>query len=430
MTARLFFILIAISAGPLAAGVYVVGDRVAMSPQHPNYIGPQAIMHPVGWTGGAGIHEVRVCAIDPLKPATRRAVFMWNNLTPMIGNCGGSGCFVADDDPPPSAPKDAMSVILHELGHCAFGLGHSVMDSEHNPSAFVHMNQPTAFSTFSCDLDGDGCCGGIVDFTPSANAVTVNNMAGTPEGSLEDDHRNFCSFIPALSDLGPPVCATGYPCVPGECCPTCPGPECPVVHMEVLDYAWFRKSDNNPFAIDATVIEWTTFGRVGSQLPAGHKYARNANRAVGESLTPPVLNTQAIMYPSLVSGQVHLGLSPDEVNMVKMAETGVDRTANTADDYRTYLRWVEDCGTAHIRVDLGLIEDQALGVCDFGRALSFAQPGFKFHWSLTPPSNETLLPILLNIEVDQADWDNGPHALFLSGFESSDLSEWSLVEPP
>lgn len=60
MTARLFVTLMAVSAGPLTAGVHRVGNRVAMVTTHPDYIAPYAILHPIGWTGGAGIHEVHV----------------------------------------------------------------------------------------------------------------------------------------------------------------------------------------------------------------------------------------------------------------------------------------------------------------------------------------------------------------------------------
>lgn len=422
---------LAATGSPLMAGAYFIGDRVALDPTDPLYVGPYAIVHPIGWTGGAGVHEVKVCAVNPLKSATKRAVFMWNNRAAMIGNCGGTGCFVVGEPAPPEQPHDAMSAILHELGHCAFGLSHSVMDSELNPSRVANGNAPSRYATYSCDVDGDGCCGGAVDFSPSANAVTVLRSPGTPQGSSSDEHRNQCPFIPAAKAMGEPA-AGGMsgpegcePC--GPCCATCPGPTCPLLPMEIQPYSWFRKSDNNPFVVDASPIDFTTFGRLLTQLPAGHKGARNANRAVGEALVPPILNTQAVMYPSQAFGQVHLGLSADDVNMLRMAETGIDRLTGTPDDYRTFLRWVEDCTAADVIVDLGLVPGGDLGFCFSDKALSFPQGApLKFHYSLILPDGEPRLPINLNI---MGTWDYGPEVVFLSGFETGDSSEWTSVEP-
>lgn len=150
-----------------------------MNPFDPDFVGPQAILHPLGWSGQAGVVELKVCALDPLKPPTRRAVFIWNNLAASTGNCGGTGCFVLGEVPPDTGDFDATSSVLHELGHCAYGLGHSTMDSELNPSYDPLMPGATEFATASCDLDGDGCCNEASDFTPSANAVTVQNLSHT-----------------------------------------------------------------------------------------------------------------------------------------------------------------------------------------------------------------------------------------------------------
>jgi hypothetical protein len=133
------------------------------------------------------------------------------------------------------------------------------------------------------------------------------------------------------------------------------------------------------------------------------------------------------MYASQVPGQFHKGLTADDVNMVKMAETGSDRLANTADDYRTFLRWTEDCTSADILVDVGFTEEDALGTCSTARVLSFPQSPLRFHYSLALPGGEPRLPILLNITQL---WDEGPEVVFLSGFESGDLSEWTSVVPP
>lgn len=150
----------------------------------------------------------------------------------------------------------------------------------------------------------------------------------------------------------------------------------------------------------------------------------NANRAVGEALPTPVTNTQAVMYPYLARGQTVLALTGDDANMVRMAQTGVDRLAGTPDDYRTYLRWVEDCAGADIRVDLAF--QDSLALCTLARDRSFSQGPIAFHWSVNLPSGETALPITLQFD---APWDFGQEAMFLSGFESSDLSEWSAAVP-
>ena len=87
---------------------------------------PFIVVHSPGYDGASGTLPVRVCLDDPnLKPAVERAIEWWEALTPTQGNCEGP-CTLWEEDPPTmAAPRDMTSTVAHELGHCAFGLGHT-----------------------------------------------------------------------------------------------------------------------------------------------------------------------------------------------------------------------------------------------------------------------------------------------------------------
>ncbi|MEM7052599.1 MAG: hypothetical protein AAF604_23245 [Acidobacteriota bacterium] len=179
-------------------------------------------------------------------------------------------------------------------------------------------------------------------------------------------------------------------------------------------------SDNNPFVVDSLIIDRDSFSRRKDLLPAGHNYAANANRGVGDATGFP--DTQSVMYSLLVPGMKRNGLAADDVNMVKMAMTGVDRIAGTPDDYTVALIYDPDCQTADIQVgltDTFITDAQQTGIC-----AAFPRPSFSnsVHYSQTPLSTLDRILIELNPSVT---WDFEVPLIFRGTFESGNLLEWS-----
>jgi hypothetical protein len=98
--------------------------------QQPVNFEPFRVVHPVGYTGGSGVLTIEICttqAAQPLIPYLDAAIATWNALSASTGNCSGP-CRVVDETnpmPPGIFQGDITSGILHELGHCAMGLGHN-----------------------------------------------------------------------------------------------------------------------------------------------------------------------------------------------------------------------------------------------------------------------------------------------------------------
>ncbi len=221
-----------------------------------------------------------------------------------------------------------------------------------------------------------------------------------------------------------------------QCCPPCPGSACPTAPMTMQDLAWYRQIDNNPFIIDGLVIDRNTFTRNKALLPAGSAYAANANRRVGVSLGYP--NTQAAMYSKLARGNGwNGGLTADDVNMVRMAMTGVDRFANSPappDDYTLVIEHVADCAQADIEVYADpTLPASNLGGCDADIAASPTVPpvgGLVLHYSVvgSSPQPKPLIAINTNFAPDPLDPSltlDYLVPLIVSGFEPDDLREWN-----
>ena len=99
---------------------------------------------------------------------------------------------------------------------------------------------------------------------------------------------------------------------------------------------WFNVFDNNPF-VDAGPIGGTFYSNQLADLPPGDSYAANANRFVGPSLDPQVLDTEAVMTAVAFFGEARRELMADDVTIRRFAQTGVDTVAGTEDDYTVEL---------------------------------------------------------------------------------------------
>lgn len=428
---------------PAFAGTYFqVFDRGQLSPG-PDDVPPFAIMHPIGYDGTGGMLTIGICvragSEEPVTP-TQNAIAMWNALTPMTGNC--VNCFLWEEPSPPESSQNPTTTLVHELGHCAMGLDHINLEEDTRAASTPRVG--------SCDVNDNGTCGEHTSFTANFNVTRVTSMSVPPGpnvlGDSEDVQSNGCPILGDLSNVPSLILQThqattspesttacllglGCPGFPETCCPPCPS-QCPSVPWQLGDIAYFRIADNNPFVIDATVIDKDSYSRNDLNLPSGHNYAASANRAVGEQLG--FQDTQSVMYSLAEDGMQFLGLTADDVNMVKMGMTGADRDAGTADDYTIQLVYENDCATADIEIQLeneyiNPNNTTTLAVCAADIMDSFAQPPqLRFHHTLVPfVPVETRIVVELNPRVV---WDF--NLVFRSGFETGDFSEWTEIVPP
>jgi len=387
---------------------------------------------------------------------------MWNELTPIVANC--ANCIVAFEDATnPPVAYDARTTLIHELGHCPYGLDHPNLEE-------VTSGGPLSWRTGICDVNNDGICGGQTNFTASGNSTDIlldlaqvpgdamnrpenNCPIGASPGLTEMQHADWsllrnlnlceapeCPYevlaraaelrqggdaivnhcfeaSPACSPEGPIACPD-----PPDCCPQTPGPP-----IELLDYAWFRTIDNDPFVIDPTiVIESESYSRALVNIPAGDWYAASANRLVGENLG--YQHAQSVVFSLTDSDTVFAGLSADDVNMVRMAMTGADRQAGDPDiddDYTVTVVFTRDCASAAVDVGFSAFPSEDLGSCLAEAVPSFTQGLLKVHWTLVETFPHDRPTIDLGSSVD---WALGT-TIFIGNFESEDLTEWHLSIP-
>ena len=403
-----------------SGGVYYQMQELVRS----GALGPYAIIHPVGYVGDGGVLPIRVCVDNnptsrPLVGPLQKALEMWNGLKPTTGNCTGQPCSVWEDATFPGGNTDAMSTLVHEAGHCGMGLGH--------PNLQEIDQAPDATHSGTCDVDSDGCCLEWTSFTMSVNATEVLSTGN--RGDATNDQLNQCptsgGFMAPLTSKG--TCTFGVPCgtLSSPCCPSTPPP----TPIQVEDFFFFRTSDNNPVVIDSTIISSSTYSRVWSNLPGSPpKYAAHGNRLVAAALGYP--NTQSVMYALGTRGRVYSGLTADDVNMVKYANTGKDRLAGNGDDYSPVLHYQSSCTGAQIKVLFSTLAPDRDGECAANVATSYAgQSPFVFHWSLIPkPVNAPYILLMLNTTLPVGTWDLGAH-IFSGQGEAGDLREWDAVSP-
>ncbi len=87
---------------------------------------------------------------------------------------------------------------------------------------------------------------------------------------------------------------------------------------------WFRKSNNNPFTIAATV-DASTYSRNLGDLPGGHSFAANADRTVG-TLLGAVANTEAVMQQGTYIDEAQRTLGHDDVATLRYAMSGINES--------------------------------------------------------------------------------------------------------
>ena len=137
-------------------------------------------------------------------------------------------------------------------------------------------------------------------------------------------------------------------------------------------------------------------------------------------------DTQAVMYSGIGRAMEYMGLTADDVNMVRYGMTGADRIAGTTDDHTYALAYQNTCAGVDLVVRVQPLTGSVPGGCKAQTALSFSQPGLKLHYSMVPHAEETTWIVVMD---ENRPWDHGD-AIFLGSFEGGHLLEWSSVVGP
>ena len=179
---------------------------------------------------------------------------------------------------------------------------------------------------------------------------------------------------------------------------------------------WFRIMDNDPFVIDGTVIDSSTFTRVFNDLPPGSSWSASGNRGVGDLLG--LTDTQSVMYSGIDDAQRYRDLTADDVNTVRLGMVGLDLLVGGGDDYSVNLLYEADCASSDIEVRFSSLGPGRFGVCEADLAL-IPTGLLEIHHRIVPASGETR--IVVEINQDRM-WD----VVFANGFEEGNLSQWAV----
>ncbi len=221
--------------------------------------GVDVVTHPNTYTGTEDVVTVRVC-IAPSSPNAAAMEYSVQNNVDVYNQLlpTTDNVKLNSNNNVPSGYIDFESVALHEVGHC-LGMAHINAASE------------------------SGLTGSQQNYTKATDGVDdAFNLNAGPDGVIgsSDDIRGDDEHL-----------------------------------------VWFRRSNNNPFTLD-TVIDSTTYSRNLADLPAGHSFSANADRAVSTLLGLP--KTEAVMQQGTYFDEAQRTLGHDDVATLLYAASGVD----------------------------------------------------------------------------------------------------------
>jgi len=217
------------------------------------------VTHPPGYSGAGGVVTVRVC----IDPASKNAQLMeypvMNNIAVYNDLVPTTGNIKrGSNNDIPSGHIDFESVSLHEIGHC-LGLAHSNLATESGLSGTdQNYTRSTTGANGSYDLDAG-----------------PDGIRGSSDDVRGDDENLF----------------------------------------------WFRKQNNDPFTID-TVVDATTYSRDIVDLPVGHAFPANPDRALSTALG--YTKTEGVMQQGTFYDEAQRALGHDDVATLRYAGSGVD----------------------------------------------------------------------------------------------------------
>ena len=275
-------------------------------------INPDTIVHPSNYLGTGGNITVRVC-IDPTSAnASNMATPVQNNINIYNQLQPTTGnILLGGNNDIPSGQVDFESVALHELGHC-IGL--------------AHVNAATESGLLGNDRNYTKATDGV-DNVFNLNDGTDNIIGSSDDLRGDDDNLH-----------------------------------------------WYRNLNNNPFTI-ASTVDSTTYSRDLANLPAGHTFAVNADRAVSTLLGAP--NTEAVMQQGSFFDEAQRTLNHDDVATLLLASSGVDETAGNSDDYTFTLEYA---GISSTNCDITIDFDDAqtgFAVCQTGGSTILGTDHFR-----------------------------------------------------
>ena len=316
--------------------------------------GVDVVTHPNTYTGSEDVVTVRVC-IDPNSPNAIDMEYSVQNNIDAYNQLIPTTANVKQgaSNNIPSNAIDFESVALHEIGHC-LGMTHINAASE---SGLTGND-----ANYTKATDGDN---NVLDIDAGADGVI---------GSSDD------------------------------------------VRGDDQNLVWFRKSNNDPFTID-TVIDSTTYSRDLADLPTGHTFAANADRAVSTHLG--YTKTEAVMQQETFFNEAQRTLGHDDVATLRYAASGIDEresggpgNRNARDNYTIVLEY-GGISTTNCDVSMGITSTVNLAFCDVeglgigGNHVRIDNPyiefGDGFNWFFNSANTAPVLAAVGNLTLTEND---------------------------
>ena len=236
---------------------------------------PNRVAHPSGYTGSGGPLEVEICISAASESQGDMLVSLLNTIRVWNERQFASpNVFLGGSNDIPSGQIDFESTLVHEVGHC-IGLAH--------PNLATESGLPAADRDYTKAAQGPN---GSYDLDPGPDGI---------KGSADD------------------------------------------LRGDDINLHWFNTANgiqNNPFVLQRPV-DASNFSRDLDDLPGSDSFPANADRSVGAALGFP--NTEAVMQQGAFFDEDQRQLATDDVAMIEMAMSGLDRTAGTSDDYTPVL---------------------------------------------------------------------------------------------
>jgi len=160
---------------------------------------PYIVVHPPGYVGTGGPLDVKICIApgsSTIAPPLISAIETWMAFSPITQNC--EGCRLWEEGASGStAPLSMESSILHELGHCAMGLGHVNWDVLNN--SFTN-SRDAATITAGTDVTR-GSKDDIVSPLPGSHVIHWFRKADNNPFVIDGTVIDSATFTRAIIDL-------------------------------------------------------------------------------------------------------------------------------------------------------------------------------------------------------------------------------------
>lgn len=142
---------------------------------------------------------------------------------------------------------------------------------------------------------------------------------------------------------------------------------------------WFDIASNNPFT-EVAISDGSTMSVDLTDLPSGDSFAASAGRDVGTLLG--VIDTESVMQQLTINDEAQRSLAADDVNTLSLAQSGVDMTAGTSDDYTYSLTYGGISSATDCDINISFNNAQTgFAVCAVG--FTSINGGINQHWRLT-----------------------------------------------